>query len=78
MVRGNTISRDIVQINCKIIKEGTKPIEELVKKKEEKTEEKVEEKQEVKEKEEKSKKEEIKEEGGEALRENKSQVDTRS
>jgi len=78
MVRGNTISRDIVQINCKIIKEGTKPIEELVKKKEEKTEEKVEEKQEVKEKEENSKKEEIKEEGGEALRENKSQVDTRS
>jgi small subunit ribosomal protein S6e len=31
MVRGNTISRDIVQINCKIVKTGTKPIEQLIK-----------------------------------------------
>jgi small subunit ribosomal protein S6e len=31
MVRGNTISRDIVQINCKIVKAGTKPIEQLIK-----------------------------------------------
>ncbi|MCS7106322.1 MAG: 30S ribosomal protein S6e [Candidatus Aenigmarchaeota archaeon] len=29
-VRGNTISEDIVQINCKIVKKGEKPIEELV------------------------------------------------
>lgn len=45
-VRGNTISEDIVQINCKILKKGEKPIEELipVKKKEEKKPEKVEEK----------------------------------
>jgi small subunit ribosomal protein S6e len=32
-VRGNVISRDIVQINCKIIKKGAKPIEELISKK---------------------------------------------
>jgi small subunit ribosomal protein S6e len=29
-VRGNTISRDIVQINCKIVKAGPKPIEQLL------------------------------------------------
>jgi small subunit ribosomal protein S6e len=29
-VRGNTISEDIVQINCKIVKKGEKPVEELV------------------------------------------------
>ena len=29
-VRGNTISYDIVQINCKIVKKGEKPIEELI------------------------------------------------
>ncbi|MGC8812011.1 MAG: 30S ribosomal protein S6e [Candidatus Aenigmatarchaeota archaeon] len=29
-VRGNTISEDIAQINCKIVKKGEKPIEELV------------------------------------------------
>lgn len=39
MVRGNTISRDIIQINCKIIKEGKKPIEEILVKREEKPEE---------------------------------------
>ena len=38
-VRGNTISEDIVQINCKIIKKGEKPIEEILGKKEEKKEE---------------------------------------
>jgi len=39
-VRGNTISTDIVQINCKVVKEGEKPLEELLPKKEEKKEEK--------------------------------------
>jgi len=34
MVRGNTISSDIIQINCKVVKSGTKPIEELAPKKE--------------------------------------------
>jgi small subunit ribosomal protein S6e len=29
-VRGNTISEDIVQINCKIVKKGEKPVEELI------------------------------------------------
>ncbi|MEM5882903.1 MAG: 30S ribosomal protein S6e [Candidatus Aenigmatarchaeota archaeon] len=29
-VRGNTISEDITQINCKIVKKGEKPIEELI------------------------------------------------
>ncbi|MEM5794569.1 MAG: 30S ribosomal protein S6e [Candidatus Aenigmatarchaeota archaeon] len=29
-VRGNTISEDIVQINCKIVKRGEKPVEELI------------------------------------------------
>ncbi len=37
MVRGNTISADIVQINCKVVKAGTRPIEQIIKK-EEKTE----------------------------------------
>jgi len=45
-VRGNTISEDIVQINCKIVQKGEKPIEELLGKKEEKKEEKNEEKKE--------------------------------
>jgi len=39
-VRGNTISTDIVQINCKIVKKGEKPLEELVPKKEKKEEKK--------------------------------------
>ena len=41
-VRGNTISEDIAQINCKIVKRGEKKIEELiqVKPKEKKEEEK--------------------------------------
>ncbi len=33
-VRGNTISRDIVQINAKVVKEGTKPLSEIIIKKE--------------------------------------------
>ena len=44
MVRGNTLSKDIVQINCKVIKIGKKPLVELIGKKEPKKEEKVEEK----------------------------------
>lgn len=44
MVRGNTISSEIVQINCKIVKAGTKPIEELLAKKEKVEEVKLEEK----------------------------------
>lgn len=28
-VRGNTVSQEIVQINCKVIKKGEKPIEEV-------------------------------------------------
>lgn len=43
-VRGNTISEDIVQINCKIIQKGEKALEELIGKKAEKKEEKAEEK----------------------------------
>ena len=29
-VRGNTISNDTVQVNCKVVKKGEKPLEELV------------------------------------------------
>jgi small subunit ribosomal protein S6e len=43
-IRGNTISPDIVQINCKVVKKGEKPLEELVPKKEKKEEEKKEKK----------------------------------
>ena len=44
-VRGNTISRDIVQVNSKIVKYGTKKLEQIFGKKEEKKpEEKKEEK----------------------------------
>lgn len=39
-VRGNTISREIVQINCKVIKAGPKPLEELMLKIKEEVEEK--------------------------------------
>lgn len=39
-IRGNTISPDIVQINCKVVKKGEKPLEELVPGKEKKEEEK--------------------------------------
>jgi len=41
-VRSNTISYDVVQINCKIVKKGEKPIEEILGKKEEKEKEKKE------------------------------------
>ena len=39
MVAGNTISKNITQVNCKIIKEGSKKLEELLGKKETPTEE---------------------------------------
>ncbi len=50
LVRGDTISQDIVQINAKVIKKGEKSLEELLpqKPKEKKTEEKKEEKKEEK------------------------------
>jgi small subunit ribosomal protein S6e len=70
-IRGNTVNQDIVQINMKVTKHSSRPIDQLIKtqektkeKKEEKVEEKPEEKTEEK-KEEKPKeepKEEIKEE----------------
>jgi len=44
MIRGNTISADIAQINCKIVKPGVKPIEQLLGKEEKKEEAKPEEK----------------------------------
>ena len=58
MVRGNTISLDIVQINCKVTKVGAKSLDQIFAKKEEKPaeEKKPEEKKEEK-KEEKTKKE---------------------
>jgi len=44
MLRGNTIADDIVQINCKVTKQGSKPLEEMFgsKKEDAKTEEKAE------------------------------------
>ena len=60
-MRGNTINQDIVQINMKVIKFSSKPIENLIKI-EKVSEEKSEVKTEVKEKEEKLKDEEKKEE----------------
>ena len=63
MVVGNTISNTIAQINCKIIKEGSKKLEELFAKKEEKPTEgetpKEEKKPEVKEIKEKPKEEKV-------------------
>jgi len=48
MIRGNAISRDIRQINCKVVKTGTKPLNQLIKKEEKPKEEKPkEEKKEV-------------------------------
>ncbi|MBL7169824.1 MAG: 30S ribosomal protein S6e [Candidatus Aenigmarchaeota archaeon] len=62
MVRGDTIDKNIVQINCKIIKEGSEKVEELLGKKEEKPKEEAP-KEEVKPKpKEESKKEESKKE----------------
>lgn len=64
-VRGNVISEDIIQINCKIIEKGEKSLEELIPKKAEEKEEKVEPKEEkkIEEKQEKEKKE-----GGEEVK----------
>jgi len=39
MIRGNAISRDIRQINCKVTKAGTKPLDQLIKKEEKPKEE---------------------------------------
>ncbi len=55
MVRGNTISRDIRQINCKIVKVGTKPLDQLIKKEEKPKEEAPTEEKKVEKKEEKPK-----------------------
>ncbi len=41
-LRGNTVGADIAQINCAVLKEGEKPIEEILGKKEAKEEEKKE------------------------------------
>lgn len=51
-VRGDTISEEIAQINCKVVKKGEKPLEELIGKKA-KPEEKV---------------KEVKEKGGEEVK----------
>ena len=68
-VRGNTISEDIAQINCKIVKKGEKPIEELIPvRKKEAKEAKPEE---AKPEEKPEKKEEVKEEKKEAKEEKK-------
>ena len=40
MLRGNTIGQDVVQINCKVLKEGTPLLEQLLGKKESKEEKK--------------------------------------
>ena len=61
-VRGNMISEDIVQINCKVVKKGEKSLEELFPKKEKPEEKKAPEKVEEKPEE---KGEEVKEEGKE-------------
>jgi small subunit ribosomal protein S6e len=34
MIRGNTIAADIIQINCKVTKQGAKPLDEILGKKE--------------------------------------------
>jgi len=62
MVRGNTISADIVQINCKIVKAGTKPIEQIIKKEEKPKEEAKPEEKKPEEKKPEEKKEEQKKE----------------
>lgn len=35
IVRGNTVAADIIQINCRVSKQGDKPLEEILGKKEE-------------------------------------------
>jgi len=63
MVRGNTISLDIVQINCKVTKTGTKPLDQIFAKKEEtKAEKGVEKKEEKPAEKKEEKKPEVKEE----------------
>jgi len=67
-VRGNTISADIMQINCKVVKKGSKPFDEIFPKKEKPKEEKKEETKPVEHKKEKI--EEVKNEeasGGEGI-----------
>lgn len=63
-VRGNTISEDIVQINCKVVKIGEKPLEELIPKKP-KAEEKQKEEKRVEKQEEAKEEVPEKKEGGE-------------
>ncbi|MCD6557734.1 MAG: 30S ribosomal protein S6e [Candidatus Aenigmarchaeota archaeon] len=46
MIRGNTIDKDIVQINCVVVKEGAKPLEELLGSKTKESETKADEKKE--------------------------------
>ncbi len=73
IVRGDTLSADIMQVNAKITKKGEKPIDQIIpqkakkeepkeEKKEQKAEEKVEEKKEVKEEKKVEQKPEVKEE----------------
>lgn len=38
IIRGNSISEEITQINCKVVKSGQKPLEEILGKKEKKEE----------------------------------------
>jgi small subunit ribosomal protein S6e len=59
MVRGNVISEDIAQINCKIVKKGEKPLEDLIPTKP----------KELKEIEAEKKEKEKKKEGGEEVKE---------
>jgi hypothetical protein len=65
-VRGNTVSADIIQINCKVVKKGSKLFDEIFPKKEKPKEEKKEEAK----KEEKPKEEPKKELKKEAPKEN--------
>jgi len=68
-IRGNTVGQDVVQINMKVTKHGSRAIDQLIKpqeKSEEKTEEKVEEKSEEKPAEEPPKEEKTEEKPKEA------------
>ncbi len=38
IIRGNAVSEEITQINCKVVKKGSKPLEEVLGKKEKKEE----------------------------------------
>jgi small subunit ribosomal protein S6e len=67
-VRGNSISADIMQINCKVVKKGEKPFDQLFPKKEKPKEEKKEVKEEKKEHKEEKKPEEKKEENVEEVK----------